>query len=176
VDRRSFGERIRPWIPALLWLVVIACESTGLFSSENTARWLWQIVTSIFGPVNPQEFRIAHGILRKVGHFVGYGVLGYFFYIGWRGRYLTNLRHTPGELRRTTQRLWRARWAALTIVMTFAVAALDEFHQTMLPGRTGAFRDVLLDTLGGIFAQWLVFMSSERKAALEAVPEDERVI
>ena len=65
---------------------------------------------------------------------------------------------------------------ALVAAWPFAVAALDEFHQTMLPGRTGAFRDVLLDTLGGIFAQWLVFMSSERRTAPDAVPEKERVV
>ena len=167
----SFGEQLRPWIPALLWMGVIACESTGLFSSDHTAKWLWQIVTSIFGPVNRHEFQIAHGILRKVGHFAGYGVLSYFFFLGWRGRYRAQLRHTGDDLRAACAAIWRGRWAVFAIVMTIAVASADEFHQGMLPSRTGLFRDVLLDTVGGLFAQWVVFMANRprHKAVVQEI-------
>ncbi len=176
MTERSFGERVRPWIPALLWVGVIACESTGLFSAENTGRWLWQIVTRLFGAVNRQEFQLAHSILRKVGHFVGYGVLSYFFYVGWRGRYLSQLRLARKELGRATGRAWRGRWAALAIGMTFVVAALDEFHQLFLPNRTGLFRDVLLDTLGGVAAVTMVYFFNHPRCIAEPVREKEHVV
>ena len=46
----------------------------------------------------------------------------------------------------------------LGVLVTLVVASLDEFHQTFLPGRTGTYRDVILDTFGGIFAQILVLL------------------
>ena len=173
--RPSFGEQLRPWIPALLWMGVIACESTGLFSSQHTAKWLWQIVTSIFGQVNRQDFQIAHGILRKVGHFAGYGILSYFFWVGWRGRYRLQLRHSHDDLRAACVHLWRGRWAVFAILLTIAVASADELHQSLLPSRTGLSRDVLLDTVGALFAQWVVFMANRpRREAV--VREIEKVV
>jgi len=37
------------------------------------------------------------------------------------------------------------------------VATLDEYHQSFLPSRTGAFRDVILDTSAGLVAQIVLF-------------------
>lgn len=42
--------------------------------------------------------------------------------------------------------------AIYTIGLVFLYAGSDEFHQYFIPGRTAAFRDVLIDTSGGIFA------------------------
>jgi VanZ family protein len=50
------------------------------------------------------------------------------------------------------------RAAVLAVLCTIVVASLDEFHQTYLPGRTGVFRDVVLDTMGGVFAQTLLLL------------------
>jgi VanZ family protein len=44
-------------------------------------------------------------------------------------------------------------WALAAIVIVGCYAALDEFHQSFVPGRTPAVSDVLLDTAGGIAAQ-----------------------
>jgi VanZ family protein len=38
-------------------------------------------------------------------------------------------------------------------------AALDEFHQSFVPGRTAAISDVLIDTAGGIGAQIVVALA-----------------
>ena len=63
------------------------------------------------------------------------------------------------------------------------VASLDEFHQSFLPGRTGVFRDVVLDTMGAIFVQALLLRYwtrrkkngarlSERRTKLNELPAD----
>nr|WP_301281678.1 VanZ family protein [Clostridium sp. MSJ-8] len=44
----------------------------------------------------------------------------------------------------------KARLYALIII--FLYASSDEFHQYFVPGREAAFRDVLIDTSGGLIA------------------------
>ena len=40
--------------------------------------------------------------------------------------------------------------AILALLIIFAFAGFDEFHQTFVSGRTGDIKDVLIDTLGGL--------------------------
>lgn len=40
-------------------------------------------------------------------------------------------------------------WLLLALTATAAYAATDEFHQLFVPGRSGQFKDVLIDTAGG---------------------------
>jgi len=94
-------------------------------------------------------------VIRKTGHFVGYGLLGVVWLRAWlrtrRGSYVAN------ELRR-----WRLHSTALALACTALIASADEIHQTFLPDRTGRFADVVLDTLGAtamililaIFFRW----------------------
>ena len=46
----------------------------------------------------------------------------------------------------------RVRRAAVTAACCTLLAALDEYHQTLVPGRSGAFRDVLVDAAGILIA------------------------
>jgi VanZ family protein len=39
---------------------------------------------------------------------------------------------------------------ALSISFTFLVGSLDEWHQSIIPGRTSCCRDVLIDTCGAL--------------------------
>ncbi|PYV84479.1 MAG: hypothetical protein DMG93_04845 [Acidobacteria bacterium] len=43
------------------------------------------------------------------------------------------------------------------LLSTSLVAILDEWHQTFLLSRTGAFRDVILDSTAGLVAQIAIF-------------------
>jgi len=54
----------------------------------------------------------------------------------------------------------KKKWFKLSVSFAGSVlyAAFDEFHQTLVPGRSGEFRDVCIDAVGallGIFAVWL---------------------
>ena len=44
----------------------------------------------------------------------------------------------------------------LLIVFVFMYACTDEFHQYFVPGRSMAFKDVLIDTSGGIFGYIII--------------------
>lgn len=54
-----------------------------------------------------------------------------------------------------------ARLTAIAVGTTFVFACTDEIHQLFVPGRSGQFTDVLIDTLGGamgLFAKKIIKM------------------
>jgi VanZ family protein len=136
---------LKVWLPSVVWLAVIATESSNLGSAANTSRILYPVLHFLFG-VGPQRFEILHAIIRKTGHFVGYATLSILLFRSWRATF-------P---RLSTR--WSLQWATLALAGTALVAALDEFHQTFLPSRTGAFHDVVLDSTAGLVAQIAIFM------------------
>ena len=111
------------WFPALLIMIFIytlsgtpAEQVGGVESSFQVflARWL--------------PFLVEMGInWLKVGHVVGYALLGLAFYRGFSAA-----SDRPGV------------WAVIACLL-FAVT--DEIHQSLIPGRSASFADVALDTL-----------------------------
>jgi len=53
---------------------------------------------------------------------------------------------------------WSARACVLAIAGCAVVASLDEFHQSFSSSRGPAVHDVVLDTLGALFAQMLLLV------------------
>lgn len=51
--------------------------------------------------------------------------------------------------------LSRKKILFLAISLSFLYALSDEYHQSFISGRDGAFRDVLIDSLGIFLAAWL---------------------
>jgi VanZ family protein len=135
----------RAWLPAIFWLGIIAVESTGTFSAQNTGRFLYPILHFLFA-VDPVRFRTWHFLLRKSGHVLGFGMLSILLFRAWRASV-----PVAGSPR------WAWVWSMDAILMTTLVASLDEWHQSFLPSRTGTVRDVLLDSTAGLLAQVLVF-------------------
>jgi len=128
---------LRAWWPAIVWVIIIAFESTDFFSAEHTGSMLYSLLTRFFGNIDFYKFLIFHHYLRKTGHVIGYGMLSLLMLRGWR--------MTFGRI---DTRLLRA--ALLSWLGTAAVAALDEWHQSYIPSRTGTVWDVLLDSLAGV--------------------------
>jgi VanZ family protein len=126
---------IRAWLPVFLGICVIAMESTAYFGSDHTSgplRWLWE---HIFGPVSDDRWDLFHHIIRKTGHFVGYGTMSLLWLRAWwlslpRAGFLFD--------------------ATFALLGTALVASADEFHQSFLPNRTGVPADVLLDCCGAV--------------------------
>lgn len=75
--------------------------------------------------------------IRKAAHFTEYAVLGCLWFFLFR------------ILLEKTERKKQLIRIFLCIGIVFLSAAGDEFHQTFIPGRSGNFKDVLLDTAGG---------------------------
>jgi len=125
------------WWPALVWAVVISAFSTNAFTSERTGRILIPIFHWLLPRASQETLFLIHHLIRKSAHFIEYFILSLLILRGIRAG-------------RSGIRLG---WALAAIVLVSGFAALDEFHQSFVPGRTPAVSDALLDTVGGIAAQ-----------------------
>jgi VanZ family protein len=134
-------QAVKAWIALVLWLIVIAIESTTYLSSQNTSHFLYPLVHFLFG-IDEASFEPYHVFMRKSGHVFGYGLLSILLFRAWRE-----------TLPSSTRAKWTLRWANIAVLGTCLVASLDEWHQSYLPSRTGTLRDVILDTCAGIAAQ-----------------------
>jgi VanZ family protein len=139
-------EVLKAWIAAILWLIVIAIESSALLSAHNTGRILYPMLHFLFG-LDWDHFEDWHFLIRKTGHVVGYGTLSILLFRAWRATLpaMSDVRWTP-------------RWATIAILGTALVASLDEWHQSFIPSRTGRWQDVVLDTCAGFAAQIIIFL------------------
>jgi VanZ family protein len=136
----------KAWIPAIIWLGIIAIESTASLSSENTGRILYPFLHFLFG-LDPVQFLTWHFLIRKTGHVIGYAVLSILLFRAWRAS--VAVKNNPR---------WSIVWGRIALAMTALVASLDEWHQSFLPSRTGTIHDVVLDTAAGLAAQILLFL------------------
>ena len=111
-------HRLLRWVPALVMMAVIFILSAMPASKVPT-----------FGTYDVY--------IKKIGHAVGYGLLGAAYYYA-----------LPTSLPRSV------RWvAALALSLGFALS--DEFHQSFVSGRTSSMRDVAIDGLGAVLALFL---------------------
>jgi len=142
-DRKQL---VKTWVAALLWIGLIAIESTDWLSAEHTSRILYPLLHFLIG-LDPAGFAVVHHYIRKCGHFVGYFTLSFFLFRAWRA-----------TLRLPWAPRWALRWAAIAFFMSGLVASLDEWHQTFIPSRTGRISDVMLDSIAALTAQVLIFL------------------
>lgn len=148
----SSSKRIlKVWLPSVIWVAIIAIESTNLGSGSHTAQLLYPILHFLFG-MKMARVAFWNNLLRKTGHVIGYAIMSVLFFRSWRGTF-------P---RLSTQ--WCLQWATIALLSTALVASLDEWHQSFLPSRTGAVRDVILDTAAAFAAQLILFAALRSKS------------
>ena len=143
VARHSLKYWVSAWLPVVIGIGVIMLESTELMGADHTShplRWLWE---TLFGPVANARWNVIHSLIRKSGHFFGYGFIGVAWLRAWwmtlpRSSFLPD--------------------ASLALLGTALVASCDEWHQSYLPNRTGSAWDVLLDCSGAIALQLAVYI------------------
>jgi VanZ family protein len=142
---------ISAWCPVIASTAVIVTESTEYFGANHTSgplRWLFQ---HIFGPVSDVRWDVIHHLIRKSGHFLGYGVL-----VG-----LTWLR----AWRMTLPTARPIASAALALLGTALLATWDEWHQSFLPNRTSSAWDVLLDCSGALVVLSIAWLEARSRHA-----------
>jgi VanZ family protein len=140
--RRTAGFWVSAWLPVALAIGVIAAESTVYFGADRTSaplRWLFQ---HLFWRVSDERWAVLHHLIRKSGHFVGYGMVALTWLRAWW---------------MTLPKSGFLKDAFLALVSTAIVATSDEFHQKFLPNRGSSPWDVLLDCCGAVAMQLLVF-------------------
>ncbi|MEO8726849.1 MAG: VanZ family protein, partial [Acidobacteriaceae bacterium] len=115
----------------------------------------WRALLALHIRVSYVHLQWLNFILRKSGHFIGYGVLGVLFVRAWLLTTRSTLEGHPPI----------ARALVLGLFCTFLVASADELHQHFLPGRTGAVHDVALDMLGAALLASLFAKTLQRRAS-----------
>lgn len=146
---RNRGYLVLHWIPALLGICVILVESTATMSAANTSRWLLPIWTKLFGPPTAKQWADIHHWIRKSGHFIGYGMVSLGFFEGWRVTFAGKMRSRMGLFART---------AIFSLTSTVLLASWDEWHQSLLPGRTSSIFDVGIDFSGAVTAHLVLLV------------------
>jgi VanZ family protein len=129
---RSF---LKYWLPLLIWLGVIFIGSTGVLSAEQTSRFLVPFLRWLDPKISITAILSIHFALRKLGHFIEYGILAVLLWRALRGT-LTSTRDLG--------------IASLVFMVSAVFAASDEFHQSFIPSRTASSNDAMIDICGAV--------------------------
>jgi VanZ family protein len=148
----------KEWVWVLCTIIFICFTSTtfmGAATSQIVVNFFWK---ALLGNWHASQLGNINGILRKSGHFLGYGTVGLIFRNAW---------FKTARTFSLVVKNWLNPFAAfLAVVSTFIVGSLDEYHQMIIPGRVGCLRDALVDTAGSIFLNivFLAVLARRRKA------------
>ena len=131
------------YAPLILWIGVIFFLSSGQGAMSNTSRFIGPLLHFLF-PNSSEEILLAyHNFIRKFAHFAEYAVLAFFAFRAFslsKNKILEKFR------------------LPISLLLVFIIASLDEFNQSFLASRTSSFRDVLLDTFGGLTMLCILFL------------------
>lgn len=136
---RNYNWRGRFWryAPLIFWIAIIFFASSNSGSMTSTSRIIGPILQFLFPNLAEDQLVQIHAFVRKTAHFVFYAILGLL---------------AARAFHFSTKRYLSLYWVAISLLLVFAVASLDETNQSFLASRTSSIRDVLLDTSGGATA------------------------
>lgn len=126
------NKHIFRWLLPLGWMgcIFYLSHQPGSESSELSSN-IVIVILSVIGNIVPFDIDVSifHMMIRKSAHFFAYFILGMLFYWALRGK--------------------KIRWL-YALFLSFLYAVSDEIHQLFIPGRSGEFRDVLIDSCGAL--------------------------
>ena len=132
---------VKYYLPVIFWMGFIFWMSTGTFSSQNTFSFMEAALRFFLPKISTQELDLIHAMIRKSGHVTEYFILGLLLFRAFRGDSIGS---------------WNWRWSFFAVILVALWAAGDEFHQSFVPTRTASVVDVVLDTAGGVLAQFAI--------------------
>jgi len=156
--------KILSFVPTVLLLLLIFGFSAQ--DGETSGSLSFKIslfIVQLFSPLMPatmsdaillQRAELIHLFVRKAAHMTEYFLLALSLQLplaSWFSR-------LP---------FWKTR-IAIGFICTVIFASLDEFHQTFVPGRSGNFIDVCIDSVGALAAScclFLLFLFRQKKLA-----------
>ncbi len=152
----------RWWLPVALWMGLIFLASTNLFSFESTGQFLRPLLLWLFPGLDEPTLQWLQFAIRKLAHMTEYGILAALVYRAIRGS------AGAGDW------AWNGRHAAMTWLLCLAYAASDEWHQALVPNRTGSVSDVGWDAAGAaavLFGIWLAERGRVAGRTTKRLPE-----
>ena len=149
--------RLLYFIPVILWMAVIFWFSSnnGDISSMQSGKVSYMMASAVdkafrLDMSEAERVGFSEGIsylVRKLAHFTEYLVLGVLLYVAIANNFGTSLDSLDRDLR--IGKIVKLRYF-LPAVIVFGYAGTDELHQYFVPGRCCSFKDVLIDTAGGL--------------------------
>jgi len=156
MNNLSLPIKLLSFLPALLLLFLIFGFSAQ--DGEASGSLSFQIslyLVQLFSPLLPaalsedvllERAELIHIFVRKAAHMTEYFLLALSLQLplaAWFSKVLS----------------WKKR-IFIGFFSTVIFAALDEFHQSFVPGRSGNFTDVCIDSIGAIIASFCLFIFS----------------
>ena len=127
-------KNIIRWLLLIIWMVFIFLMSnTNGDKSSDQSQSIVNILCYLGIDLHSSLADIATFIVRKAAHFTEYLILYILFY------------------RVLILYINENKSKFIAIILVFLYACTDEFHQLFVQDRDGNFRDVCIDTSGGIF-------------------------
>ena len=155
-----FKRRAKLLISLLLifqMLFIFVMSSFGSDSSNAQSSQIIQVLHQVFPNLSSRtsglDASVLTFIVRKTAHFTEYAILGILFYFFYR---------------QTLPQKNGLQLFVLAILSSFLYACTDEIHQLFVPGRSGQFTDVLVDTLGASFGCTFLAFSNYLRRVLQA--------
>ena len=142
---------LRYWLPLLIWMTVIFSASADTQSTARTSRLIGPFLHWLWPDISEETVEAVRWAVRKAAHLTEFAILAWLW---WRA-----LRRPV----RRDARPWSWRAAALALLAVALYAATDEWHQSFVPNRTGALRDVFIDTAGGVVGLGVLWLLHRRK-------------
>ena len=128
-------NRVLRWVLLIAWLIFIFIMSNtpGDLSTEQS-NVVVRLIGKMGGDISGEFKNTISFCVRKAAHISEYIILFILVY-----------RVIVIYIKKEKARLY-------AVIIIFLYASSDEFHQYFVPGREAAFRDVLIDTSGGLIA------------------------
>lgn len=144
-------KRIR-WLLVIAWMVAIFIFSSQPGDdSEKTSEFVIYIFNLLGIDLYGFFGTLAQFIVRKCAHFTAYFILYMLIYNALRNNFSFK------------KNLW------LALSMAFLYACSDEFHQSFVPGRGPAFRDVMIDTSGSMLGLAIIYLKSLKRKSKKLI-------
>lgn len=153
-NKKSLPVKVLSLVPTLLLLFLIfGFSSQDGETSGSLSFKISLFLVQLFEPLLPsamseelliQRAEFIHLFVRKAAHMTEYFLLALSLQLplaSWFSR-------LP---------FWKAR-IVLGFLCTVFFAALDEIHQIFVPGRSGNFADVCIDSSGALIASFCLFV------------------
>lgn len=131
----SFFENFWLYLLLVIWIGGIFYLSSSKGSVSRTFPYFVPVLRFLLPGSDAMTLRRDYLVVRKFGHFFGYGILALL---------------ASGIFYNSSMPSLAKLWYLFAFVIVLVVGALDEAHQSFYEDRVGSFSDVALDCLGGL--------------------------
>lgn len=136
------------WAPPIIWGLMILGFSGDVLGMPHTSRFIVPLLQWMFPGASPETILWLHGLVRKFGHLIEYGIFAALWFRAFRWG---------------APQAWDWRWVIRPLALVVPWAMADEYRQTWTATRSGTFSDVVLDVGGAATALGLLTLVTRRR-------------